>query len=523
MPTQHIHSPTDLAGLPQVGDILDGKYRLDGVLGWGGMGVVYAATHLRLAQRAAIKMLLPEWMDEPSVVERFAREGRASAAIRSEHIVRVLDVDECDGRPYLVLEYLEGKDFDRILAEEGALPVARAIDLMLQACEGVADAHAIGTIHRDLKPSNLFLATGTDGSPCVRILDFGISKVASRSSRTSTFQVGETQPLTVMGSPQYMSPEQMQSARDVDERSDIWSLGAILHELLAGSPPFVGETITEVCARVMTDPPPSLVRLRGDVPPALEGVVRRCLEKDRRRRYPSVAELARALSGFGTDAAYASAEKVSRVLEGGIVAHKPSISTHPVLIASQVLSDPSLPRGIRRPIGGYLLAVATVLALLGAAGWKIAMQDVAIRAAARELPQAELAPTALPMAAAPLVPIPSAVPAPAPMTSTTSARVVAPVATAAPAPVATAATPVHVAPHPPVPAVHRHVRRAPRPPSTPSWANRVEAAPAETTAAEPSPSLVEQTPAIAPLVAPPNPAPSASAPTDPDELFDQRK
>ena len=491
MPQANDHHPDiDLRGLPQAGETFDDKYRIDGILGFGGMGVVFAATHLRLAERVAIKMLLPEWLTEPTIVERFEREGRASAAIRSEHIVRVLDVDECEGRPYLVLEYLEGQDFDALVSESGALPVASAVDFILQACEALAEAHALGTIHRDLKPANLFLTHRADGSPCVKVLDFGISKVNSRSGRSSQLRMSGTQPMTVMGSPHYMSPEQMRSATDVDARADIWSLGAILHELLAGSPPFDGETITALCAHVMGDPPQRLEQARSDVPPALQGVVLRCLEKDPARRYSNVAELSHALAVFGSDAAHASAARIARVVELGINPGRAYPGTD--ARRARIVSDISVPRAIKRPVGAYVLAVLAVLGLLAGVGWKIAKQSLAIRAAEREAPVAVLAPAVT--SGIPPVPIPSSV------ASTTSAFVSAPIA--ALAPIAAPAPHVHVIP----PHVH-HAHPSAR--THAQVGALVNASPTSTSA---------------PVDAPPATARNARpAPADPNDLFDQRK
>ena len=151
-----------LRGLPQPGEVWDGKYRIDGILGVGGMGVVFLAMHLRLDERVAIKILLPQWSEDPALVERFTREGRASIKIRSEHVVRVLDVGLVHGRPYLVLEYLEGRDFDAILAETGPMPIAPAVDALLQACEALAEAHVGGVVHRDLKPCLLYTSDAAD-------------------------------------------------------------------------------------------------------------------------------------------------------------------------------------------------------------------------------------------------------------------------------------------------------------------------------------------------------------------------
>jgi serine/threonine-protein kinase len=356
------------AVLPEVGDTFDGKYRIDALLGIGGMGAVFAATHLRLGQPVALKMLLPEWADEPSVVRRFALEGRASGAIRSEHIARVFDVDDCDGRPYLVLEYLDGLNFDALLAETGPMAATCAIDFLLQACEAIAEAHAAGTIHRDLKPANLFLARGADGLPCVKVLDFGISKLA-QVAQTLPAAPGGSPSVAMMGSPKYMSPEQMRSPGDVDERSDIWSLGAVLYELLSGTPPFSGETVTEICAHVLSDTPPPLSETAHGVPAGLEQIVAHCLEKNRDARYATVAELARALAPFGTAAARTSAEKIARVREGlgPRSTRSPSLGRPPLSARARLELETVAPRGIGRRIGAYVLA----LAVAGSVAWMI--------------------------------------------------------------------------------------------------------------------------------------------------------
>ena len=213
--------PEDLQGLPKPGDIFDDKYCIDGVVGVGGMGVVLAATHLRLDERVAIKFLLPQWAADSALVERFMREGRASAKIRSEHVVRVLDVGLVLDQPYLVLEYLVGQDFQALVEERGPMLIPDAVDRLLQACEALAEAHMGGIIHRDLKPANLFLTHRADGSACVKVLDFGLSKVAAHGHRLSGLKTQATLASAVMGSPTYMAPEQMQSATSADERSDI--------------------------------------------------------------------------------------------------------------------------------------------------------------------------------------------------------------------------------------------------------------------------------------------------------------
>ena len=278
----------------EIGSVLAGKYRVDRVLGVGGMGVVVAATHLELDTLVALKFLLPEVRDNSEVVARFAREARAAAQIRSEYVARTLDVGRLEnGSPYIVMEYLDGKDLAELIEKQGPLPIPTAIKLALQACEALTEAHAIGIVHRDLKPSNLFVTRRRDGTEIAKLVDFGISKLMSPVGSRPDLVMTRTS--SVMGSPLYMAPEQLMGARNADERSDVWALGVTLYEALAGVPPFNGETLPEVCARVMTQSPQPLVTLRADVPSQLDAVVMRCLQKDPQQRYASAADLAAAL------------------------------------------------------------------------------------------------------------------------------------------------------------------------------------------------------------------------------------
>jgi eukaryotic-like serine/threonine-protein kinase len=280
----------------QVGDLVAGKYRLDGELGTGGMGVVYAATHTLLDQKVALKFLFADAAKNPELVERFWREARAAVKIQSEHVARVMDIGEANGVPYMVMEYLEGDDLENIVKRHGPLPVADAIRFVLQACEALAEVHAHGIVHRDIKPANLFLAARPDGTNIVKLLDFGISKVGPAWLQTSD---ALTNTAAVIGSPRYMSPEQLRSSRDVDLRADIWALGVTLFEVLGGDSPFARGTMPEVCASILKDEPHSLTGLRPGIPPALEAVIRRCLAKEPDGRYRNVAELAMALRPFG--------------------------------------------------------------------------------------------------------------------------------------------------------------------------------------------------------------------------------
>src|SRR5262252_3026773 len=251
-----------MADFVREGEVLVGKYRVDRILGRGGMGLVVAALHLQLEQAVALKLLLPGASSVPEAVGRFLREARAAARIQSEHVVRVTDVGTLDsGEPFMVMELLRGMDLSQVVHATGPLAVTTAVDYLLQACEGVAEAHKLGIVHRDLKPSNLFLAQRSDGSPLVKVLDFGISKAA-----TAAGSVALTATAAFMGSPLYMSPEQVRSARDVDARTDIWSLGVVLHELLTGVPVYRAETASAVMAMIAADPPVPVRAVRPDVP-----------------------------------------------------------------------------------------------------------------------------------------------------------------------------------------------------------------------------------------------------------------
>jgi serine/threonine-protein kinase len=289
------------------GEVLAGKYRVEHILGQGGMGVVVAATHLHLQQKVAIKLLLEEVT--PEVMARFLREARASALLKSEHVVRVLDVGELpSGRPYMVMEQLEGSDLAGVLQQKGRLDPGEAADYLLQACEAIAEAHAAGIVHRDLKPGNLFLTRDADGAPFIKVLDFGISKETSADPH----QPKLTSSQTVFGSPAYMAPEQMMASRDVDARADIWSLGIIFYELLAGKTPFEGASYAELVIMVNATDPAPLADVRKDVPRAIEAAILRCLERERTRRFSSVGELAAILAPFAGASGKRSAERIAR-------------------------------------------------------------------------------------------------------------------------------------------------------------------------------------------------------------------
>jgi eukaryotic-like serine/threonine-protein kinase len=293
------------------GQVLAGKYRVEKVLGSGGMGVVVAAWHLELEQRVAVKFLHPLAMERPDTAERFRREARSAAKIRSEHVARVIDVGIMEGGlPYMVMEYLDGHDVSEEMQRVGLLAISDAVDFVLQALEALAEAHAAGIVHRDLKPANLFLSMRPDGTRIVKVLDFGISKSLFG---TSVAEMSLTRTAALIGSPLYMSPEQMRSAKDVDTRTDIWSLGVMLYEMITGRPPYTGDSIPALCAALLNDQPIPMHQLRPEVAPSLEEAVMRCLAKDRQARFATVSELGRALAPFGSSSSQVHVDRASRV------------------------------------------------------------------------------------------------------------------------------------------------------------------------------------------------------------------
>jgi serine/threonine-protein kinase len=279
------------------------------------MGIVLAAQHLELEEPVAIKCIRPEMHGLPDVVSRFAREAKACARLQSEHVAKVLDVGIAPPiGPYMVMEYLEGEDLAAVLHKGGPLWVRKAAEYVMQVCEALALAHAASITHRDVKPENLFL-TRRGNLEIIKVLDFGISK-APPGGRLFGGEVSVAETQSLMGTPLYMSPEQIRATHDVDHRTDIWSLGVVLYELLTGRPVFSGETVTQVCARVLEATPPNLSEHCKGAPRELGRVVARCLMKNPADRYQSAAELANALLPFAPSRARLHAERANSVLRG---------------------------------------------------------------------------------------------------------------------------------------------------------------------------------------------------------------
>lgn len=289
------------------GQLIAGKWRIEGVIGQGGMAQVVSAVHTELDQRVAIKTLLPEHACSATTVNRFLREAKAAAKIRSDHVARVFDTGRLEqGSPYMVLEYLDGTDLARWVEENGPMTVRDAVDAVIQACDAIAQAHALGIVHRDLKPSNLFFTTRGDGTRSVKVIDFGISKqITLDASMTGTAEV--------FGSPQYMSPEQIRASRDVDGRTDVWALGVVLYELLTGEPPFTAESVLLLGGVILGQEPAPLRQFREDVPAIVEATMMKCLRKNPDDRFSTAVEIAEALVPFASDSVKALVGSMPRL------------------------------------------------------------------------------------------------------------------------------------------------------------------------------------------------------------------
>ncbi len=372
------------------GDVIAGKYLIEAALGAGGMGVVFRARHTKLDGHVALKFLSRECLANPQAVSRFQREAQAAARLKNDHVVRVFDVGVHEnGLPYIVMEHLEGGDLARLLRATGTLPPEQAVDLLLQACVAVAEAHDAGIIHRDLKPSNLFCVPRADGRFTIKIVDFGISKLAGAL-------LADEESVTVtgnfIGSPSYMSPEQMHSASRVDERADIWSLGVVLYECLTGKLPFPAASYPEMCLKVTQAAPVPPRAHRPELPVALEHVILKCLEKAREQRYASVGELAEALREFAGGSSELPSAGLAAADAAGIFAHSSRPPRRASHLPSFSLTQPSWVR-TDRPVSDRRLPLLAALTLFGACllavlVWVVFGSRRVERAAAPGLPSA---------------------------------------------------------------------------------------------------------------------------------------
>jgi serine/threonine-protein kinase len=294
-PSQPHASAAYGGGVPPIGAVLDGKYRVESLLAEGGMGIVILATQLQLARRVAIKFLRATARQAEGVLEQFEREAKLAAQIKSEHVVRVHDVGVLPALgPYMVMEYLEGENLGSLLGH-GPLPVPEAVDYVLQACDALAEIHALEIVHRDVKPDNLFLARRPPHAPIVKLIDFGISKATPRRGARGEW-TSET-----LGTPAYMSPEQLDTGV-ADERGDIWSLGVVLYELVTGRLPFDAPDLPELCTNILTTQPTRPSQLRPDLPIEIERAILRCLAKDPAERIGSVLDLAQLIGPYARPA-----------------------------------------------------------------------------------------------------------------------------------------------------------------------------------------------------------------------------
>jgi serine/threonine-protein kinase len=344
------------------GAIIAGKYRIDALLGSGGMGVVVAAHHVELDERVAIKFLSRELLSNEEARSRFGMEARAAVKIKSESAARIFDVGTLEnGIPYIVMELLEGVDLEQMLLRDGPLPTELAIDFVTQACVALAEAHSLGIVHRDVKPSNLFCTRRGEGRSSIKVLDFGISK-ATRAAPPAGGSV--TAPDALVGSPLHMSPEQMRGAGEVDGRADIWAIGVTLYELLAGVPAFSGDAFVDIAIQVTLRQPPSLRERRPDVPEVLEQVILKCLEKDASARYQTVAELTSALAPFGSPRAAFWAEECGAFSGGPAPVRSSSPATRTPSITPTTTPVSGIKTGIR--IKRIHVGISAAVVALGA-------------------------------------------------------------------------------------------------------------------------------------------------------------
>lgn len=340
------------------------RYRIEHEIAAGGMGVVYRATQLGLDRSVAFKVMHRGLASSPEALERFGTEARVTAHLKGAHVVDVLDMGQLeDGTPFIVYEYLDGRDLRELITERTRIPMAEAVDYIVQVCEALAEAHAAGIVHRDIKPENLLVTRAPEGAELIKLLDFGVSKCAGEVHRSMT------DPGNALGSPQYMAPEQMLDPSSVDARSDIWAVGAVLHEMLTGRSPFERGTIPAICAAVHNSHPPSVSDLRPEVPTEVDAVVARCMKKDPAARFSDVGQIALALAPFGLPWTWATAQRTQRILGRASRACAPRRALEIVSVDEEetftLTTDERPPQSHRR---GWLIGGAGLLALGSVAG-----------------------------------------------------------------------------------------------------------------------------------------------------------
>lgn len=365
----NLQDPLELAGI-EPGELIGQRYRVERALGRGGMGIVIEAVHVDLGERYAVKVLLPDLSSDKEIVERFLQEARTSAKLKSPHIARVFDFGVREnGSAYLVMEYLEGLTLGDKLGAEGPLDVSEAATILYQVCMGLEDAHGARLVHRDIKPDNIFIEHTRDGKVSVKVLDFGISKKLDESEAMRLTKTG-----AVFGSPLYMSPEQLRASGAVDERSDLWAVGAVLYEALTGSPPFTALTMTDLVLQISQDTPADPRTLRADIPEGLAELTLACLAKRSSDRPTTASEVAAHLEPFIRHAGQRSSARISqplrrmRPLDGSTttISEAPSGSGDHVALAGTL---PRVEKGARRAPrrANTLIAVTAGLFLLGGA------------------------------------------------------------------------------------------------------------------------------------------------------------
>jgi serine/threonine-protein kinase len=495
------------------GTVLLGKYRIEELIGSGGMGNVVRASHLYLHQSVAIKILLPEMAQSESTKQRFLREAQATVKLKSEHSARVMDVGTTpEGLPFMVMEFLDGNDLNQILRHHGPQVPSIVVDLMLQACEGIAEAHALGIVHRDVKPSNFFITRRPDGSMLLKILDFGISKTPVDYGELTGTQ-------TVIGTPSYMAPEQMKSGRSADPRSDIWSMGVVMYQLIAGHPPFSGESYADLVLKVGLEPP---APLQVPLPNGLVDVIMRCLEKDPRGRHQNVGELARMLAPYATDpiSAAQAAGRAMRILQqrgvqlgmqgspltagGGLSGHIPISPAQLTPRSWPPSQGTSLSQGtgqmtprVRSSRGLLIAGVTTLCILAGVGGYAVSQVSKPSNArGARNEPHVQAPP-----------PTPAAQPPPPPAASppTAAPSAAAPSAAAPPAASPPAASPPAASPPTASPPT------ASPPAASPSAASPPTASPPAASPPAASPSAASPPAALPSAASSPAATPASSA------------